>query len=101
MREAVGGQQPRLRLQRDYSQTGLHTARDSEKTYRVLCVSVLCERTLYSMAVLGDLDGARADFETAARSGSRFAEKEAATLHPMAQMCNSAVTQMLSKLEKV
>ncbi len=52
-----------------------------------------------SISVLGDIEGARADFEVAAEFGSDFAEKEAASLHPMAQMCNSAVTQMLSKLD--
>ena len=44
----------------------------------------------------GDTDGARADFDRAAKLGSAFAKKEAVALNPMAQLCNSVMSKVLA-----
>ncbi|XP_035785397.1 tetratricopeptide repeat protein 36 homolog [Anopheles albimanus] len=67
----------------------------SERTGRTGC-RALCQRGILRRKD-GDVDGAREDFEAAARLGSHFARTQLIELNPYAALCN----QMLREVTKL
>ena len=61
----------------------------------MICTS--CYRWWCVLPVIGDDEGCRADFQRAADLGSAFAKKQLVALNPYAALCNSMLSQMMSK----
>ena len=48
---------------------------------------------------LGDLEGARSDFNESAKLGSKFARQQLIELNPYTQLCNQMVTKLLADMK--
>lgn len=63
-------------------------------------IAVMLVGSIWSFTFVGNEAGCRADFETAANLGSRFAKQQLVAINPYAAMCNSMLTEMVTKLRR-
>lgn len=70
----------------------------SNNTHPITKCRALCQRGIIKRK-LGDIEGARDDFNEGAQLGSQYARQQLVVLNPYARLCNQMVTKLLTDMQ--
>lgn len=70
----------------------------SHETHPLTKCRAYCQRGIIKRKV-NDTEGARDDYNEAAKLGSKFARQQLVDINPYAQLCNQMVKQLLTDLQ--